>query len=149
VTRRSRFLQPGHLIATVEPTDVTTILGSCVSVCLWDEQRRIGGLNHFMLPLASSRISSPRFGDVAMSKLLEELRAIGARIPFLQARVFGGSCMFETLQSETHLGRKNVELALNFLQRTGIAPVQVETGGNRGRKVIFRTDEGTACLTSI
>ena len=89
--RAIRFLQPGHLIVSADPTDVTTILGSCVAVCLWDEQRRIGGINHFMLPLSGYNAATPRFGDVAMNRLIDDLRAIGGSLPFLQARVFGGS----------------------------------------------------------
>lgn len=149
--RATHFLPPGQLLVAAEPMQITTILGSCVAVCLWDEQRRIGGVNHFMLPLSSGKqaAASPRFGDVAMTQLLDGLRAIGARLPFLQARVFGGACMFAPMQSATHLGLKNVELALGFLSRTGIKTVQVETGGNRGRKIIYRTDEGSACLISI
>lgn len=134
--------------------EVTTILGSCVAVSLWDERRRIGGINHFMLPLfTGSGISSPRFGDVAMRQLFEGLTALGARPALLQARVFGGACMFTALNggspAATHLGQKNVDLALQFLARAGVRPVQVETGGERGRKVTFRTDEGVACLKSI
>jgi chemotaxis protein CheD len=147
---KSRFLQPGQLVVSAEPMQITTILGSCVAVCLWDSKRRIGGMNHFMLPIHSgSSVSSPRFGNVAMTQLVDSLRAAGGRLPFLQARVFGGSCMFEQLQSATHLGQKNVELALDFLSRNHIDVIQRETGGKRGRKLIYRTDEGSACLISI
>jgi len=149
VTVAARFLQPGHLVVSAEPLVVTTILGSCVAVCLWDEQRRVGGINHFMLPLSGGKTASPRFGDVAMHKLLDDIRALGARLPFLQARVFGGSCMFAPMQSASHLGNKNVELAFDFLSRNGVKVVQADTGGDRGRKITFRTDEGTACLKSI
>ena len=148
--RAMRFLQPGHLVIATLPTQVTTILGSCVAVCLWDITKRIGGINHFMLPLHSgSGTASPRFGNVAMKELLDGLRAAGARQPFLQARVFGGACMFAQMQSTSHLGKKNVGVALDFLAKNGVEVVQVDTGGNRGRKLIYRTDEGSACLTTI
>lgn len=147
----SRFLQPGHLVIATEPMQVTTILGSCVSVCLFDLTKRIGGINHFMLPLAGGRTtSSPRFGDVAMKELLNGVRNAGARLPLLQARVFGGASMFHDLKTSTaSLGQKNVELALDFLARTGIDVIEIDTGGNRGRKLIYRADEGTVCLKSI
>jgi chemotaxis protein CheD len=147
--RATRFLQPGHLVIADRPMEISTILGSCVAVCLWDAARRIGGMNHFMLPLAAGRSTSPRFGDVAMAGLVDGVRAVGARLPFLQARVFGGACMFTEMQSAAHLGKKNADLALEFLARNGIEIVQVDTGGNRGRKLTYRTDEGTACLKSI
>jgi chemotaxis protein CheD len=148
--RKTRFLQPGQLVVSADPMQITTILGSCVAVCLWDSQRRVGGMNHFMLPLfAGSGASSPRFGNVAMTELLEGIRAAGGRLPFLQARVFGGACMFEQMQSATHLGQKNVDLAIEFLARNCIDVIQLEFGGKRGRKLTYRTDEGTACLNLI
>lgn len=150
IVRATKFLLPGQLVVSANPMEITTILGSCVAVCLWDRHQRIGGLNHFMLPLFSgSGSSSPRFGDVAMKQLLDGLLNLGSRAGSLQARVYGGACMFEPMRSATHLGRKNVDLALAFLERNGIHPVEIEIGGARGRKVIFRTDEGTTCLKSI
>lgn len=150
VTRKTRFLQPGQLVVSTDPMQITTILGSCVTVCLYDLRLRAGGLNHFMLPhYSGSGTSSPRFGNVAMAELLGGMRAIGAKLPFLQARVYGGSAMFAQMKSSDHLGQKNVDLALDFLSRNGIEIVDVETGGSRGRKLIYRTDEGSVCLTSI
>ena len=57
--------------------------------------------------------------------------------------------MFQDVKSAGTLGQKNIELALQFLSKAGIDVVQIDTGGNRGRKVIYRTDEGTVCLKSI
>ena len=153
--RERRFLQPGHLLVCETPTTITTILGSCVAVCLWDSTRGIGGMNHFMLPMtATGSAASPRFGNVAMTTLVDELRKRGARLPFLQARIYGGACMFAAMNpaagsTKTHLGTQNVDLAIDFISRSGIEIVDVEVGGSRGRKLVFRTDEGTACLTLI
>lgn len=148
--RAKRFLQPGHLIVSAEPVEVTTILGSCVAVCLWDATLRIGGINHFMLPQATGNApSSARFGDTAMKQLVADLAAAGARTPFLQARVYGGACLFAGARLDVHLGQKNVEVALTFLARIGTKVIEVQTGGSRGRKLIYRTDEGSVCLTSI
>lgn len=150
IERARRFLQPGHIFVAAKPATVTTILGSCVAVCLWDAQRRIGGLNHFLLPHPAAGVAaSARFGNVAMELLVTSMREAGARIPFLRARVFGGACMFPQMQSSAHLGVKNAELALDDLARRGIEVVEAHTGGNRGRKLIFNTDEGKAWLTTI
>lgn len=150
VVRERRYLQPGQLLVPRQAATITTILGSCVAVCLWEPQRGIGGMNHFMLPMATgAATSSPRFGPSAMEQLVALLREAGARLPFLRARVFGGACMFGPMQSEAHLGQKNAEVALDFLSRRGIEVVQTDVGGNRGRKLVFNTDEGNACLTLI
>jgi chemotaxis protein CheD len=150
ITRERRFLQPGQLVATDMPTTITTILGSCIAVCMWDPIRRVGGMNHYMLPQqAQGAAVSLRFGVHAMEELITRLRALGARLPLLRARVFGGACMFPGMQSTQHLGTQNAELALDFLKTRHIDVIDVQIGGNRGRKVIFNTDEGSVCLTSI
>jgi chemotaxis protein CheD len=149
ITRERRYLQPGQLIVSAQPAAITTILGSCVAVCLWEPQRGIGGMNHFMLPMGGgTAASSPRFGPAAMEQLIEKMREAGARLPLVRARVFGGACMFE-MPAAAQLGRKNAEMALEFLQRRGIEVVQSDVGGTRGRKLIFHTDEGTTWLTLI
>jgi chemotaxis protein CheD len=150
LVRERRFLQPGHMVVSSRPLTVTTILGSCVSVCLWDEGKRVGGINHFRLPLAApSGAGSLRFGDFAMWELVTRVGEAGGRLPFLKAAVFGGSCMFAAMQKTEHLGAKNAALALDFLSLRAIDTVQVDVGGTHGRKLNFNTDEGTICLSKI
>jgi len=150
VARERRFLQPGHLIVSAEPASITTILGSCVAVCLWDPRTFIGGMNHFMLPIpVTGHAASPRFGDVAMQQLVERMTAAGARMRSVRAKVFGGASMFAVAGGRSHLGAQNAELAIAFLNRAAIPIVERDLGGTRGRKLIFHTDEGTSCLTLI
>jgi len=150
IARERRYLQPGQLLVSALPAAVTTILGSCIAVCLWEPHRGIGGMNHFMLPMNSgSMAASARFGPTAMEQLVEKMRDAGARLPLLRAKVFGGACMFAEMQTSAHLGQKNADVALDFLKRRGIEIVQTDVGGNHGRKLIFHTDEGTTWLTSI
>ena len=44
------FLKPGYILIASKPTVISTVLGSCVSVCLYDRKRGAGGMNHFQLP---------------------------------------------------------------------------------------------------
>lgn len=144
------YLQPGQLFVSAKPVAITTILGSCVAVCLWDPHRPVGGMNHFMLPMATgSATASPRFGVFAMEQLIAELAKAGARVPLLRARVYGGACMFGSMNKAEHLGHKNSDLALEFLARRGVDIVAVDVGGTRGRKLIFHTDGGATWTTLI
>jgi chemotaxis protein CheD len=144
------YLYPGQVFASAKPARITTILGSCIAVCLFDATRRVGGMNHFMLPyFAGNGVASARFGNIAMTELLAKLSAAGARIPLLQARVFGGSCMFAPMKVDGHLGQKNEQFAREALAARGIRVIETETGGGRGRKLVFHTDEGKTWLTSI
>jgi chemotaxis protein CheD len=144
VERSKLFLHPGRLFAAAEAHQVITILGSCVSVCLWDHRRGWGGINHFALPFRVARTeSSLRFGDVAMRRLIETLLALGSRSEDLWAWVFGGACVVQAFRGDhRHLGRKNVEVALAILEARKIFVRGTDVGGEFGRKVIFHTDDG-------
>lgn len=143
---REVYLHPGQLVVSSEPCAVTTILGSCVAACLWDAEAGIGGVNHFLLPhFAGPGSSSPRFGSVAMAQLVEELLRLGARAQRLRGKVFGGGCVVEALRRQSHsLGTQNVEVALRFLRKLAIPVVSEDVGGDRGRKLVFRTTDGTS-----
>ncbi|HSN68011.1 MAG TPA: chemotaxis protein CheD [Thermoanaerobaculia bacterium] len=138
------YLQPGQWIATAAPSTITTILGSCVAVCLWDRNLRIGGMNHYMLPFDTGRATgSARFGDVAISQLVEKLMALGSRPAALEAALVGGACVMEAFRRDgDHIGARNAELAERILPMHGIRVTRRELGGNCGRKLIFETENG-------
>ncbi|HEY2512561.1 MAG TPA: chemotaxis protein CheD [Polyangiaceae bacterium] len=149
--RQAVQLYPGQLFASASPSVVTTILGSCVAVCLWDATRGIGGMNHFMLPdPVGTAKHSPRFGVVACARLIEELVALGSDRRTLEAKVFGGACVIRSLStSGVHLGLKNVAVARAVLEQHHIPIAAEETGGTHGRKLVFLTDTGTAWVHEI
>jgi chemotaxis protein CheD len=139
------FLQGGQLFVASGDASAVTILGSCVAVCLFDPIARVGGMNHFLLPLPGEQEPSPRFGDVACAQLVDEVLLGGARRGDLRAKVFGGSgVMGSGDPARPTLGEKNVELALAFLAAEGIPVVHGDVGGARGRKLVFRVGDGAA-----
>jgi len=142
------YLAPGRLYVSSADVQVTTILGSCVAVCLWDPQARVGGVNHFLLP--SGTPASPRFGDAAMAELIASVLELGARRARLMAKVFGGACVLEAFRGESaSLGLRNVEAAHEWLRGAGIPVVSQDVGGHRGRKVVFRIRTGGAWVRAI
>lgn len=142
--RQSAYLLPGELHASADPCQIRTILGSCVAICLWDNRRRMGGMNHFLLPASSqSHPASSRYADVATRTLLDALQALGCRLPHLEAKIFGGASMFQKPDRRgISLGAKNVVAALELMKNAGIPVVTQETGGARGRKIMLNTDDG-------
>jgi chemotaxis protein CheD len=142
------YLAPGRLFASAEDAQVTTILGSCVAVCLWDPQAEVGGMNHFLLP--SGRPASPRFGDSAVALLIGRLLELGAHRGRLSAKVFGGACVLEAFRAgEWSLGARNVEIAREELAAAGIPVVGEDVGGDRGRKLVFHVRTGSAWVRAI
>jgi chemotaxis protein CheD len=145
------YLHPGQAFVSAEPAVLSTILGSCVAVCLWDSSLRAGGMNHFLLPTPMGpEPDAPRFGSAAVPLLLERMYALGARRSTLQAKVFGGAWLSDAFQGgDDHLGRRNADIALRLLRAEGIAVVAEDLGGRRGRKVLFDTHEGTAWVRLV
>ena len=150
VAGRNVYLYPGEVVASTEPRVISTILGSCVAVFMGDAVSRSGGANHFLLPrLITGDGSSPRFGSVAMRVLEEKLLALGCEKRNLRAKVFGGACQFDDPGGRVSIGQQNVLLALRILEDEGIPVVAQETGGTRGRKVIFHTDTGDVWVKQL
>ena len=138
-------------MAFAEPYAVTTILGSCVALCLHDHQARVGGVNHYLLPLQLGRRDAPRYGSAAIPMLIDKLLALGARRDRLVAKVFGGACVMSggDEQRRTHLGAQNTEVAFRLLAEEGIPVTAEDVHGNRGRKVVFHTDDGSAWVKRL
>ena len=140
------YLHPGQLYTASHATLVSTILGSCVAVCLWDPASRIGGMNHFLLPAGKG----PRYGNEAMTQLLEQLTGRGAFVARMVAKVFGGACVIPGFTgSRQAIGTQNVEAALRFLAAHSIPVRGEQTGGQRGRKLLFHTGTGQAYVKEI
>jgi len=145
------YLHAGHMVISREPCRVTTVLGSCVAVGVWDPESGVGGVNHFLLPHGSEP-DSPRFGTGAVRTLIREVVAAGARRRNLQAKLFGGACVlraFKGVGTGTHLGQKNVEVARQILRDEGIPVTAEDVEGDRGRKLIFQTHDGAAWVRSL
>jgi chemotaxis protein CheD len=149
--RAKYYLQPGQIFAAKESHAVTTILGSCVAVCLWDPETRTGGINHYLLPAFNGDgQTSSRFGDIAIGELLARLAKLGCDRRRLQAKLFGGACVLEAFRErKNHLGTQNVAIARALLASAAIAVVGENVGGRRGRKLVFCTDDGSAWIKEL
>jgi chemotaxis protein CheD len=132
---------------------LSTLLGSCVAVCLFDAQARLGGLNHFMLPnlqrSANSEVDSLLAGDYAMEALLNALLAQGAKKPRIQAKAFGGGTIIETAGQSLAIGQRNARFARDWLQREGIPVVASDFLGPWSRKLLFLPSNGDAWCKRI
>ncbi len=148
-------LLPGEYFATADAVAITTLLGSCVSVCLYDNERGVGGMNHFMLPKIwqkenSTRCSPPyappcsnrcsaRYGECAFKQLLERLEFLGARRANLEAKLFGGG---KVMAGGADIGGKNAAFAIGYLKERNIPIVSADMGDCFPRKVIFFPNTG-------
>ena len=139
---RTSYVVQGEFRVSRDPDEVlSTVLGSCVSVCLWDPGSRLGGMNHFLLPAAPGQADAKtlRYGAHAMEVLINELLKLGARRRALQAKLFGGASVTDALGP---IGQANATFALSYLSDEEIPCIAQSLGGTRARRIVFRPATG-------
>ncbi|MBK5254800.1 MAG: chemotaxis protein CheD [Vicinamibacteria bacterium] len=145
------FLLPGQWAVPHEPSELTTILGPCVAVCLFDRTRGMGGMNHFLLAAGGSNARErSRYGDTSCEDLVQCLFASGSRPGDMEARIVGGANVGRSPTSVGEsLGEKNAEMARSVLRRHGIEVGFQDTGGANARRLRFRTGVGILEVKTI
>lgn len=146
------YLMPGQARVAQAPTRFTTVLGSCVAVCLFDRRLGIGGLNHFLLPgVPTGPVADPlHWGEPAVEWLVSAVIDLGARARTLEAKVFGGAHIGQTGGTpEDRIGARNGATALAVLDRLGVPVMAKALGGTYGRKLVFESHTGMAYLREL
>jgi chemotaxis protein CheD len=127
-------------------------LGSCVAVVLYDEEAGVGALAHVMLPNGdesdSSDLKPGKFADTAIRAMLRRMVEEGASYTDVEAKIAGGSDMFEFESFGDGVGRRNVAAAKEELEKLGVPLVAEDVGGSRGRTVIFDAETMDVTITT-
>ena len=129
-------VMPGELYVSRDDEVITTVLGSCVSACVRDTGRGLGGMNHFLLPRAPRADTTPsaRYGVYALELLLDAvLRAGGSRAD-LEVKVFGGG---RVMDPGGDVGRDNIAFAHRFFSDTRLAVSVADVGGTIARRLRY------------
>lgn len=126
---------------------IATLLGSCVSACVWDPIRGIGGMNHVLFTddTAGAR-EAYGHGVNSMELLINGLLRLGADRTMLKAKVFGGARMIDGLSSA---GQRNEAFVKEFLHRESISFVGGDTGGTSARRLEFWPGTGRARVKTV
>lgn len=137
---------PGELYVSLHGEMICTVLGSCISACVRDVKKGIGGMNHFMLPEPNEHSSewgadnlATRYGNWAMEALVNELYKRGAQKQHLEVKLFGGG---QIIQNMTAIGTRNIDFARQYIAEEGFAVAAEDVGGQRPRKVLYFPDTG-------
>lgn len=161
------FVVAGEVCVLAEPATLVTVLGSCVSVCLWSAEARVGGINHYLVPRSQPSDQNYLGGDRAIATLIDQmLSQLGAappsRVPGhpgsrppqwpllrsssagvhrrqLIAKVFGGA---HTGQHGWNGGAENILMAWAELRKAGIPIVAADVGGTDSRRISFNVATG-------
>jgi chemotaxis protein CheD len=134
---------PGEFYVSGQEELVSTVLGSCVSACIRDNERRIGGMNHFMLPepvsgerndWSSAVGRAARYGSDAMEQLINAILKAGGRRDALTVKIFGGG---RVLSQMTDVGQRNIAFVKRYLETEGLALAAEDVGDIYPRQLQF------------
>ncbi len=149
---RTEFVLPGQVRASSQPVTYSTILGSCVSICLFDPKAGCGGINHYVFPGIPGRFDPDplRWAEPAVESLFFRLVSAGADVKNLQAKVFGGAQLGEPSPVKAfRMGERNLEYALGELKRRNVPIIAQSVGGGSGRKIIFEAHTGRTWVKDL
>ena len=139
----SARLLPGEYYVTTQDECISTVLGSCISVCIYDPTIKVGGMNHFMLPAQGEHSSqswgdptssATRYGNFAMEYLINSVIKLGGRKQNFQAKIFGGG---QVLANMTDVGQRNILFAFDYLRKENIEVIASDVGDIFPRRVVF------------
>ncbi|MCB2226395.1 MAG: hypothetical protein KQH53_06925 [Desulfarculaceae bacterium] len=149
-------IQAGEYYVTRSDEVISTILGSCVSVCIRDASLGIGGMNHFMLPESSGALpgakasASARYGMYAMELVIGGIIKAGGGRDHLEAKVFGGGHVLPAAPScARSVPQANLDFVRRFLSLENIPLASYDVGGNCGRKVFYLPHSGQAFIKRL
>ena len=145
------MLRAGEYYASKNGEILHTILGSCIATCIYDHEKKIGGMNHYLLPsmlhpdeIMASEVG--RYGMYAMELLIGELIKYGAKRENLAAKIFGGGNVLAFRKADGDVTGSNIRFAKKFLELEGIPIQKEDLGGYKGRKIMFFTDTAKVLL---
>lgn len=149
-------IMPGEYYYSGEEEYIATTLGSCVAACIWDEKHKIGGMNHFMLPLTDKDHSevtwgslpteATRYGNYAMEFLINELLKHGGEKSEFQVKLFGGG---KVLEGAGNVGERNIQFVLDYVKSENLNLISQDLGDRYSRKVLFDPLTGRAWMKKI
>lgn len=145
------FLQTGDCFFGVQPTLVTTVLGSCLAVTIHAPAMGIGTICHAFLPDSSDAKRGShdpqvcRYVDSALQNMLETMDKLGVPRRDLVIKMFGGASGIAVHAGENssyNIGRRNIEMARKLLRFARLEIKGEDVGGSLGRKLMFNTQTG-------
>jgi len=137
------LLYPANIFVEKSPSLVTTVLGSCVSVCLHDSTLGYGAINHYILPYWNGQdLVTMKYGNMSIIRILEEMIALGSSYENIDAKIYGGAEVLTGMSVNFHIGSRNCQAAIDILDEFKIPVVVSDIGGNKGRKITFNTLTG-------
>lgn len=136
-------------VTSRDVTLVTSGLGSCLGVALYDPQSGVGGLLHAMLPESADHPGPPeKFVVDGIDQMIDDLDRAGASRRSIRAKLAGASSMLDLETESASIGEQNVDAAHRALAARNVPVEDTDTGGSNGRSLQFEPVEGELLVSS-
>lgn len=153
-------LKAGEIYIAEKPTLVATVLGSCISVTMFNNRFKIGAICHGALPVYNKNRYGIRennnepfkYVDFSISHMVSQLANYGIKTCEIEVKLFGGADMFSfdnKNENKLTVGQQNIQVALNTIKKENLRLLIADTGGKRGRKIFFYTHTGEVLLKRL
>lgn len=143
------FLKPGELVTTDEPSLVTTVLGSCISVTMFHRQTSTSAVCHAMLPYGKGNRSF-KYVDVVIPYMTRYFERKNIKLNSLEVKLFGGADMFQSANQNSAgnktVGKVNISVAKEYLKKYGLTLIASDVEGQKSRKLLFTTTDGVVYI---
>ena len=132
------FLSPGYVYMSKDSSLISTVVGSCVAVSLWDHKKAFGAMANFLYPAVKDRSQAVvLYGNVAITCMIKLFVGEGSKLEHLTAQIFGGA--INPLGGCEEIGLENVRIAQKLLASKCIPIISEDVGGTMGRKIVYNT----------
>jgi chemotaxis protein CheD len=130
---------------------LTTVLGSCIAVCMRDPVTQCGGMNHFLLPDAVNRQDqfpslALRYGSYSIERLINAILSRGGRRDRLEVKVFGGG---NVIGGTSDIGGRNVEFVEHYFAKERLSIAAADLRGILPRKLRYFPTTGRAQVSLL
>ncbi|OQW74004.1 MAG: chemotaxis protein CheD [Proteobacteria bacterium ST_bin11] len=149
---RAIKISPGECCVIDSGELIVTVLGSSVTACIRDSRQRIGGMHHFMVANVSEdqplNQAMEAMANASMDSFINRLIEMGAEEEYLEAKVFGGGNVLNSLQ-RANLGASSAQFLMSYLAGRGIPVVAADILDVYPRKVYFFPDTGEVLVKKL
>lgn len=149
---KTHYLKPGEIHITSEPSLVTTVLGSCLSLTMHHKPTGLSVICHAVMPSrAGARTKNDsdksifQYVDSSLEWMIAQYEKSGIEPSSVEVKMFGGAAMFADAgpaAKELGVGKRNIETAIELIKKRRLKLTAWNVGGNQGRKLIFNTLTG-------
>lgn len=156
------YLKAGELFILEQPAMISTVLGSCIAVTLFNKRLGFAGICHALLPQCKRKnikkkiedlldnechkcLEAFKYADCSVFMMAEAFSRFGIKPSETEVRLFGGAKMMSCLSSHDakySVGRQNIDAASMILEHYHLTLASSDAGGSAGRKIMFNTKTG-------